>query len=89
MRSERPRTNADAEVTKMKDGATHFAHKAEQVDLDTGGIVAISTHGGATGDTTSMETTLPEAGLGIPQRLAACKRWSRWKGGVKFPHPHS
>src|SRR6202165_5431670 len=38
----------DAEVTKMKDGSTHFAYKAEQaVDLDTGAMVAITTHGGA------------------------------------------
>jgi transposase len=60
----------DAEVTKMKDGSTHFAYKAEQaVDLDTGAIVAITTHGGATGDTTSMETTLPEAGLAIANQI--------------------
>ena len=60
----------DAEVTKMKDGATHLAYKAEQaVDLDTGAIVAITTHGGATGDTTSVETTLPEAGLAIANQI--------------------
>jgi transposase len=60
----------DAEVTKMKDGATHLAYKAEQaVDLDTGAIVAITTHGGATGDTTSIETTLPEAGLAIANQI--------------------
>ncbi len=60
----------DAEVTKMKDGATHFAYKAEQaVDLDTGAIVAITTHPGATGDTTSVETTLPEAGLAIANQI--------------------
>ena len=45
----------DAEVTKMKNGATHLAYKAEQaVDLDTGAIVAITTQGGAVGDTTSV-----------------------------------
>jgi transposase len=60
----------DAEVTKMKDGSTHFAYKAEQaVDLDTGAIVAVTTHGGATGDTTSMETTLPEAGWAIANQI--------------------
>src|SRR2546423_7536012 len=60
----------DAEVTKMKNGATHLAYKAEQaVDLDTGAIVAISTHSGATGDTESMETTLPEAGLAIANQI--------------------
>src|SRR5262245_14342308 len=60
----------DAEVTKMKDGATHMAYKAEQaVDLDTGEIVAITTHGAATGDTTSVETTLPEAGMAIANQI--------------------
>jgi hypothetical protein len=30
----------DAKITKMKDGRTHLAHKAEQaVDLETGAVV--------------------------------------------------
>ena len=63
--------DADAEVTKMKDGSTHFAYKAEQaVDLDTGAIVAITTHGGAAGDTTSVEETLPAAGVAVAQQIA-------------------
>ena len=54
----------DAEVTKMKNGATHMAYKAEQaVDLDTGAIVAITTQGGAVGDTSSMQETLPASKL--------------------------
>lgn len=54
----------EAEVTKMKDGTPHLAYKAEQaVDLDTGVIVAISTHGGATGDSESVQETLPAAGI--------------------------
>jgi len=61
----------DAEVTKMKDGSTHFAYKAEQaVDLDTGAIVAITTHGGAAGDTTSVEETLPAAGMAVAEQIA-------------------
>ena len=48
----------EAEVTKMKDGTTHLAYKAEQaVDLDTGAIVAITTHGGAAGDSESVQET--------------------------------
>ena len=40
----------EAEITRMKDGCTHLAYKAEQaVDLQTGAIVAVTTHGGATG----------------------------------------
>jgi len=63
--------DTDAEVMKMKDGSTHLSYKAEQaVDLDTGAIVAITTHSGATGDTASMEQTLPEAGLAIANQIA-------------------
>ena len=36
-------TDSDARVTKMKDGRTHLAHKAEHaVDLDSGAVVAVS-----------------------------------------------
>lgn len=52
----------DAEVTKMKDGRTHFAYKAEEaVDLDSGAIVGVTVHGGATGDTSSLQETLEES----------------------------
>ena len=55
----------------MKNGATHLAYKAEQaVDLDTGAIVAITTQGGAVGDTTSVEETLPAAGLAVAEQIA-------------------
>ena len=61
----------DAGITKMKDGSTHFAYKAEQaVDLDTGAIVAITTHGGATGDTDSVSETLCEAGVSVAVQIA-------------------
>jgi transposase len=52
----------DAKITKMKDGRTHLAHKAEHaVDLDTGAIVAVTVQGAAVGDTTSSVETLIEA----------------------------
>jgi transposase len=55
---------------KMKHGSTHLAYKAEQaVDLDTGAIVAITTQGGAVGDTKSMEETLPAAGLAVAGQI--------------------
>src|SRR5271155_1934853 len=61
----------DAEVTKMKNGATHLAYKAEQaVDRDTGAIVAITTQGGAVGDTTSVDETLPAAGFAVAEQIA-------------------
>jgi len=53
----------DAKVTKMKDGRTHLAHKAEHaVDLDTGAIVAVTVQGADEGDTTTIvETALAAA----------------------------
>lgn len=52
----------DAKITKMKDGRTHLAHKAEHaVDLETGAIVGITVQGADQGDTTTIQTTLPEA----------------------------
>ena len=70
----------DAEVTKMKDGSTHLAYKTEQaVDLDTGAIVAITTHGGAVGDTTSIEETLLAAGEAVAQQIATKTARGRYK----------
>jgi transposase len=52
----------DAKVTKMKDGRTHLAHKAEHaVDLDTGAIVAVTLQPADQGDTTSLYHTVAEA----------------------------
>ncbi len=49
----------DARVTKMKDGRTHLAHKAEQaVDLETGAVVGVTLQGADTGDTTTLVETL-------------------------------
>ena len=60
----------EAEVTKMKDGTTHLAYKTEHaVDLDTGAIVAITTHGGATGDSESVRETLPAAGFAVAEQI--------------------
>ena len=48
----------DATVTKMKDGRTHLAHKAEQaVDMETGAIVAVTRPGADVGDTTTIIET--------------------------------
>ena len=49
----------DAKITKMKDGRTHLAHKAEHaVDLDTGALVAVTLQGADVGDTTSLAATV-------------------------------
>ena len=53
----------EARITKMKDGRTHLAYKAEQVvDLDTGAVVALGIQPGDQGDTESMRETLSAAG---------------------------
>ena len=52
----------DAKITKMKDGRTHLAHKAEHaIDLETGAIVGITVQDADDGDTSTMQQTLPEA----------------------------
>lgn len=52
----------DAKITKMKDGRTHLAHKAEHaVDMETGAIVAVTLQPADRGDTASLEKTLEEA----------------------------
>ena len=61
----------EAEITRMKDGRTHVAYKAEQaVDFETGAIVAVTAHGGATGDTESIRETLPAAGEAVAVEIA-------------------
>jgi transposase len=52
----------DAKITKMKDGRTHLAHKAEHaVDLETGAIVGVTVQDADEGDTTTSVETLIEA----------------------------
>jgi transposase len=52
----------DAKITKMKDGRTHLAHKAEHaVDLETGAIVGITIQDADHGDTTTIHQTLGDA----------------------------
>jgi transposase len=52
----------DARITKMKDGRTHLAHKAEHaIDLRTGVILTVTLQGADQGDTTTIQTTLPAA----------------------------
>lgn len=52
----------DARITKMKDGRTHLAHKAEHaVDLSNGAVVAITLAPANEGDTRTLHKTLSEA----------------------------
>ena len=51
----------DSRITKMKDGRTHLAHKAEHaVDMDTGAVVAVTIQPADRGDTSSLGETLIE-----------------------------
>jgi transposase len=56
-------SDPDAKITKMKDGRTHLAHKAEHaIDLESGAMVAVTLHGADVGDTRSLvETTITAA----------------------------
>lgn len=55
-------SDPDAKVTKMKDGRTHLAHKAEHaVDLESGALIAVTIHGADEGDTATIAETLAEA----------------------------
>jgi len=61
-------SDPDARVTKMKDGRTHLAHKAEHaVDLDTGAVMAVTLQGADKGDTTTLDQTLCEAGEAVAE----------------------
>ena len=61
--------DAEAEITRLKDGRTALAYKAEQaVDMETGAIVAVTTHGGAVGDTDSIGETVAEAGMAVAEQ---------------------
>ena len=52
----------DARITKMKDGRTHLAHKAEHaVDMETGAIVGVTVQGADQGDTTTIAETVTTA----------------------------
>jgi transposase len=73
----------DARITKMKDGRTHLAHKAEHaVDLETGAVVAVTVQPADEGDVATSRDTIIEAAEQIervlpesngPQELVADK----------------
>lgn len=66
----------DARITKMKDGTTHLAHKAEHaVDMESGVIVSVSLHEADKGDTNTLVETIVDATTNLrvlveDQRLA-------------------
>ena len=68
----------DAKITKMKDGRTHLAHKAEHAaDMQTGAIVAVTLQPANRGDTTSIAETIEQADenlVGVMADETACKQ---------------
>lgn len=59
--SENPH-DPDARITKMKNGSTHFAYKAEHaVDMDTGALTGVAMHHADKGDTETLWGSLAEA----------------------------
>jgi transposase len=64
-------SDAEAEITKLKDGRTALAYKAENaVDMETGAIVAVTTHSGAAADTATVKETVLEAGIAVAGLIA-------------------
>src|ERR1035437_3398880 len=66
----------DARITKMKDGRTHLAHKAEHVvDLETGVLLGVSLHEANQGDTQtvvkSVEAAFEQVSVAIESTGAA------------------
>src|SRR4051794_22053660 len=65
-------SDGDAEITKLKDGRTALAYKAENaVDMETGAIIAVTTHRGAAADTATVEGTVIEAGAAVAELVTA------------------
>lgn len=63
--------DADARITKMKDGRTHLAHKAEHVvDAASGAVVAVRIEGADRGDTSTIMDSLAEAAGNIEKLMA-------------------
>jgi transposase len=80
-------SDGEAEITKLKDGRTALAYKAENaVDMETGAIVAVTTHGGAVADTVTVKETVIEAGVTVADLLTADPpdgNYAMYPGGVE------
>jgi transposase len=65
-------SDPDAQITKMKDGRTHLAHKAEHaVDMDSGAVLAVTIQPGAAGDTTTILETVKAAAENVVRLKSA------------------
>jgi transposase len=74
----------DARITKMKDGRTHLAHKAEHaVDLQTGAVLAVTLQGADQGDTATILETLGQAGENVAELIRTEEPSSKPKANLK------
>ncbi len=56
------KTDPDSRIARMKNGATHLAHKVEHaVDMDSGAIVGVTVQAADKGDTTTLSETVQTA----------------------------
>jgi len=61
-------TDAESRITKMKDGTTHLAYKAEHVvDLESEFLLAATVHGGDAADTETMVDSVMQAELNLKE----------------------
>ena len=59
-------SDEEADITKLKDGRTALAYQAENaVDMETGAIVTVTTHGGAASDTATITETVMDAAIAV------------------------
>ena len=64
-------TDPDAKITKMKDGRTHLAHKAEHAtDMDSGAVLAVTVQDATRGDSASLKTTMVITALNMAELAA-------------------
>ena len=74
----------DARITKMKDGRTHLAHKAEHaVDLQSGAVLAVTLQEADAGDTTTVRETLGQAGENVADLIGSEEPSSKPKVHLK------
>ncbi len=80
-------SDGEAEITKLKDGRTALAYKAENaVDMETGAILAVTTHGGASADTATVQETVIEAGRAVADLITTESTEGKYEvnpGGVE------
>jgi transposase len=64
-------SDPDAKITKMKDGRTHLAHKAEHaVDLDSGAVMAVTVQDASAGDCTTLHATMAATAVNVTAVVA-------------------